>query len=91
MNLPFNTKAEYLAWRTQWKANYAALSETIRQHKTDRKDKDSAIRSMAQGQHHVCRRRATQMLEERKASKEQAQRLYLAAKAAETSASTVQI
>ena len=84
--LPFNTKQEYLAWRTQWKTNYAALSETIREHKRNMKDKDPDVRSMAQCHRWVCRVKAARMLEERKASKVQAQQQYLAAKAAQAAA-----
>ena len=92
--LPFTTKAEYIAWRTEWRANYAALSIQIREWKTKRKGKIAPLassaktyycaseQSLAQCQCWILRKKAQQMLEDRKQSKVQAQSQYLAAKTA---------
>lgn len=79
--LPFTDKSSYFTWRAHWCINYAALSERIRELKAQRKDRDATIRSVAQHQAWACRKRAQQMLEERKQSKVQAQAQYRAAKA----------
>jgi hypothetical protein len=80
----FTNKAEYLTWRSQWKAEYAALSNEIREVKKDRKSKDKHIQSCAQVDCWRLRIKATKMLEERKKSKVLAQSQYLAAKAVAT-------
>jgi len=56
----------------EWRAQYAELSENIREQKLNRKDKDALIRASAFG---------PALLELRKKSKVEAQQ-YLAAKAA---------
>jgi len=76
----FTNKAEYLAWRTEWRAQYAELSENIREQKLSRKDKDALIRASAQCFCWRYRQEATALLELRKKSKVEAQRQYLAAK-----------
>lgn len=81
LNKWFTNKTEYLAWRTEWRAKYAELSENIRQQKLNRKDKDPMIRSSAQCFCWSYRQEATVLLEIRKNSKVEAQRQYLAAKA----------
>jgi hypothetical protein len=78
----FANKDEYLAWRAAWRAEYQALSESIREYKRDRKDRDPAIRASAQYSCWAYRKEATALLETRKRSKLEAQRQYLAAKAA---------
>lgn len=78
----FTDKPTYLAWRTAWKENYAALTADIRASKAGRKHPDAGIRSSSQYQCWYQRRQATQMLEQRKQSKITAQQQYLASKAA---------
>jgi len=78
----FTNKTEYLAWREAWRQHYALLSEHIREEKSARKDKDPAIRASAQCSCWMLRQEATELLAIRKRSKEEAQRQYLAAKAA---------
>ena len=78
----FTNKAEYLTWRSQWKAEYAALSNEIREAKKDRKSKDKNEQSCAQVECWLLRKKANAMLKKRKESKVQAQAQYLAAKAA---------
>jgi len=74
----FTTKAAYLVWRTAWKENYAALTKEIREAKTSRKDKDASVRGCAQFTCWRLRQQATEMLAQRKQSKLEAQRQYLA-------------
>lgn len=74
----FTTKAQYLVWRTAWKENYAALVKEIREYKATRKSPDAGLRACAQYNCWRLRREATQMLEQRKQSKIEAQRQYLA-------------
>lgn len=76
----FTNKAQYLVWRTAWKENYAALSKEIRLNKAARKSEDAAIRSGCQYTCWYQRREAAQMLEQRKQSKIEAQRQYLASR-----------
>jgi hypothetical protein len=71
MSITFTNKETYLAWRTKWRAKYAKLSETIRECKRDRNRSGREF----------YRRQACGMMEVRKASKVEAQRQYLAAKA----------
>jgi ferredoxin-thioredoxin reductase catalytic subunit len=82
LNKWFKNKEEYLAWRAAWRAEYQALSESIREQKCNRKDRDPAIRSSAQCFCWRYRQEAAALLETRKRSKLEAQRQYLAAKAA---------
>ena len=78
----FKTKKEYLTWRSQWKAEYAALSTEIRACKTARKSRSSEERSAAQVWCYLHRKKATALLEKRAQSKVMAQQCYLAAKTA---------
>ena len=64
----FNSKETYLAYRSEWKANYKSLSQTIRDNKHT-------------WTHYRLKKQATAMLEELKEAKMEAQRQYLAAKA----------
>ena len=73
----FKTKEEYLKWRSQWQADYAALSDRIRDKKAARKNGTIAERCTAQVWCHLLRKEATAMLEERKESKVKAQQSYL--------------
>jgi hypothetical protein len=87
LNKWFTSKEEYLAWRAEWRAQYAQLTQDIREHKLQRKDRDPATRSSAQYYCWSCRKEATALLELRKKSKIEAQRQYLATKAAPVTAS----
>lgn len=73
MSLTFTNKETYLAWRAKWRAEYAKLSETI--HMCKQRQNHSS--------REFYRKQAREMLEVRKASKLEAQRQYLAAKAAQ--------
>jgi len=72
MKITFTSKETYLAWRAEWRAKYADLSQTIRQCRIDH---DRSGREF-------YRTRAREMMEVRKESKVEAQRQYLAAKVA---------
>jgi len=74
----FTNKNEYLIWRTAWKENYAALAKEIRLNKAARKGEDAATRSICQWRCCLLRREAAALLEQRKQSKIEAQRQYLA-------------
>ena len=96
----FNSKEEYLQYRTDWKRRYAALSQDIRDLKLCRKSTES-IKALGQVERYertqkkfknqfgffpqsLCvyyRAKATEMLLERKESKAESQRQYLAKKA----------
>ena len=78
----FTNKAEYLTWRSQWRAEYAALSNEIREAKKDRKSKYKNEQSCAQVTCWQLRIKAAKMIAKRKESKVLAQSQYLAAKAA---------
>lgn len=96
----FNSRESYLQYRTEWKAKYAKLSDDIRDFKfcrklrnvdTERYDRVKKAhatqwgfwpQSLAFG----GRLKAADMLEELKAAKAEAQRQYLAQKAAQMAA-----
>ena len=67
-HMKFTNKEEYLAYRTQWKADYNKLSQEIRNYKRTWK-------------HQELKAKATAMLQQLKFAKIEAQRQYLAAKA----------
>lgn len=76
----FTDKATYLVWRKTWKETYAELTKEIRLNKAARKNTDPAIRSGCQ---YLCwrqRHEAAKLLEQRKQSKIEAQRQYLASR-----------
>lgn len=84
-NAKFNTKKEYLAYRSEWKAEYKKLSQQIREFKAEVRGVScrnitwqEALRLWK------MKKKATEMLIERKESKIEAQRQYLAAQAVET-------
>lgn len=81
MTITFTNKETYLAWRAEWRAEYADLSQTIRQCRIDR---DRSGREF-------YRTRAREMMEVRKESKIEAQRQYLAAKAAREQAASAHL
>ena len=81
----FNSKETYLAYRSNWRANYKALSQQIRETKADIKETQRA-KGYAGGMQYSLlkmRARATEMIEELKGAKQEAQRQYLAAHAEE--------
>lgn len=67
MNNKFTNKQEYLAYRSAWKAEYEKLSNEIRKYR-------------GSWTHIGLKLKATDMLEERKLSKIEANRQYLEAK-----------
>jgi len=82
-NTTFNSKETYLAYRSEWKAEYKQLSHEIRETKKDIREL-MRNREYAGGlQSSLIRQRAeaTAMIEELKLAKIEAQRQYLAAKA----------
>lgn len=110
----FTNKETYLAYRAEWKAKYAALSETIREKKWMQKEYSRACNKarletegkwpayynkirelLSKNPRYIhleqkykndgrwlekLRKEATEMLEELKAAKQEAQRQYLAQK-----------
>ena len=68
-NIKFTSKETYLAYRSEWKVKYKAISNEIRIYKHSWK-------------HNALKAKATAALEELKEAKQEAQRQYLAAKAA---------
>lgn len=76
----FTDKPTYLAWRTAWKENYRELAAEIREYKATRKSTDAGLRSQAQYQCWRLRQEAAEMLEQRKQSKIEAQRQYIASR-----------
>lgn len=78
----FNSKETYLAYRSNWKAQYKQLSQSIRELTSDIKETQRAngYAGQAQYQKLKLRAQAKAMLEELAAAKVEAQRQYLAAK-----------
>ncbi len=81
MKFTFNSKETYLAYRSEWKANYKALSQQIRETKVDIKETQRAKGYAGSMQYELLklRKKSTAMLEELKLAKQEAQRQYLAA------------
>ena len=81
----FNSKETYLAYRSNWRANYKALSQQIRETKHDIKEAMRAKEYAGSMQYSLLKMRAqaTAMIEELKGAKQEAQRQYLAAHAEE--------
>jgi len=78
----FQGRDQYLAFRQQWKANYAVLSRTIRSQKAEIKaiSRKLEYAGLLQSKSHELRHEATRQLLMRKAAKEESHRQYLAAK-----------
>jgi hypothetical protein len=78
----FQTKAEYLEFRRCWKANYAALSQSIRGLKASVKAtmRQREYAGKQQGELHVRGAEATVQLLMLKSAKAEASRQYLAAR-----------
>lgn len=78
----FNSKETYLAYRSNWKAQYKNLSNEIRQTRADIREAQRN-REYAGGMQYAAlklRKQATAMIEELKEAKAEAQRQYLASK-----------
>ena len=81
MKFTFTNKETYLAYRSEWKAEYKSLAKEIRTLKADINETQRAKGYAGYMQYALLKKRATAtaMLEERKASKVEAQRQYLIA------------
>jgi hypothetical protein len=75
----FTNKEEYLAYRSNWKAEYKELSNTIRQIKSDIRMTQKNREYAGRMQYTLIKERkaAASMLEDLKLSKAEAQRQYL--------------
>ncbi len=82
-NITFNGKEEYLAYRSEWKAEYKKISQIIRGLKREISEaqRNRQYAGASQAILRKWRIDATDMLEERKASKIRAQEQYLAERA----------
>ena len=80
--MKFTNKETYLAYRSEWKANYKNLSQEIRALKVEINETQRAKGYAGSMQYQLLklRKQATAMIEERKESKVEAQRQYLATK-----------
>lgn len=78
----FNSKETYLACRSNWTAQYNALSQQIRELNNDIKvtQREKGYAGSMQYQKLKLRAQATAMIEELKEAKAEAQRQYLASK-----------
>jgi hypothetical protein len=79
--LDFETKDEYVAWRAEWKTAYAALSERIRELRTEWRAEGSVHDAARHNALFSSRALARSLLTLRKASKLRAEQLYQASKA----------
>lgn len=80
--LAFVTKDEYIAWRTEWKAAYAALSSEIRELRTKWRAEGSDHEPVLHTTLYSRRRLARLMMALRHESKRKAEQLYQQSKAA---------
>lgn len=78
----FNSKETYLAYRSEWKAKYKHISQIIRELKQDIREaqRNRQYAGAMQNDLRAWRETATQMLEELKLAKQEAQRQYLASR-----------
>ena len=81
MKFTFTNKETYLAYRSNWKATYNKLSQEIRALKVsiNETQREKGYAGSMQYQLLKLRKQATAMIEERKASKIEAQRQYVLA------------
>jgi len=81
-NIEFNSKEEYLAYRSEWKGEYKKISQFIRDLKAEIRDaqRNRKYAGDMQNSLRAWREHATLMLSELKASKEEAQRQYMRAR-----------
>lgn len=86
----FNNRTSYLSWTSEWKSSYRAASLALRKLKLDFKQAQRenawAAESKLRSEIRAAKNNANQMLEERQASKIEAQRQFLAERAARTAA-----
>ena len=77
----FNSKETYLAYRSNWRANYKALSQQIRELSNGIKvtQREKGYAGAMQYQKLKLRAQATAAIEEMKGARAEAQRQYLAA------------
>ena len=78
-NIKFNSKETYLAYRSNWKAEYKLLSEEIREWKLDIRNTHCPSSYQYSGLREY-KDKATLMLMELKESKQEAQRQYIQAR-----------
>ncbi len=78
--MKFTNKETYLAYRSNWKTEYNTLSKQIHTLKANVRESGHQITWQEFRDLYNLKAKATAMLEERKASKVEAQRQYLAAK-----------
>lgn len=76
--LNFTDRASYLAWRSEWRANYAALSTEIRSLKRQAKTGTQEEQSSAQSKLHRKSLEATATLKLREKSKKLAAQQWTA-------------
>lgn len=77
----FTNKEEYLAYRSNWKAEYKQLSKDIRTLKAEMRESGHQITWSEFSQLKKLKINATEMLEALKQAKIEAQNQYLASKA----------
>lgn len=77
----FTNKKEYLAYRSNWKAEYKQLSKNIRMIKAEMRESGHQITWSEFSQLKKLKTNATEMLETLKQAKAEAQTQYLASKA----------
>lgn len=80
MKFTFTNKETYLAYRSNWKAEYKTLSQEIRTLKAQVRESGHQITWTEFSQLYKLKAKATAMLEERKEAKAEAQRQYLQSK-----------
>jgi hypothetical protein len=79
-HMKFTNKETYLEYRSNWKSEYNTLSKQIRVLKATVRESGHQITWTEFRELYQLKAKATAMLEERKESKVEAQRQYLAAK-----------
>lgn len=82
-NFTFKTREEYVAWRANWRAEYAKLSADIRKAKLEYKQDQRDGGCPTRGYIFDMKNAASNMILERMASKVEANRQYLASKGQE--------
>jgi len=80
----FTNKEEYLAYRSNWKAEYKQLSKDIRTLKAEMRESGHQITWSEFSQLKKLKTNATEMLDALKQAKVEAQKQYLASKANQT-------
>lgn len=85
MEITFNTRETYKAWRQEWKITYFQLSASIRSAKIALKEahRNNAPAYMLHGNLRKLKAQANEMLETLQLAKQEAQKQYLASKVGE--------